>query len=105
MRGINDKNAAIRSFAERQAINAPLQGTAADIMKRAMIALRPALAEKKLGARMLLQVHDELLFEVPLAEKEETEKLVRVIMESAGTGLGVPLAVEAGWGENWNEAH
>ena len=105
IRGINDKNGAVRSFAERQAINAPLQGTAADIMKRAMIALRPALAEAKLGARMLLQVHDELLFEVPVAEKAETEALVKKVMESAGLGIGVPLAVEAGWGMNWADAH
>ena len=105
VRGINDKNAAMRNFAERQAINAPLQGTAADIMKRAMIALDPALAKAKLGARMLLQVHDELLFEVPVREQEETEALVKKIMEAAGSGLGVPLQVEAGWGDNWAEAH
>ncbi|MBI3440384.1 MAG: DNA polymerase I [Proteobacteria bacterium] len=105
VRGINDKNAGIRNFAERQAINAPLQGTAADIMKRAMIAMKPALAEAKLGARMLLQVHDELLFEVPLKEKDTTEILVKKIMESAGQGIGVPLHVEAGWGDNWADAH
>ena len=105
VRGINEKNGAIRSFAERQAINAPLQGTAADIMKRAMIALRPAIAEAGLGARMLLQVHDELLFEVPVKEKAETEALVKKVMESAGLGIGVPLAVEAGWGNNWADAH
>ena len=105
VRGINDKNPAMRNFAERQAINAPLQGTAADIMKRAMIALKPALAAEKLGARMLLQVHDELLFEVPTAEKEKTEALVKRVMEDAGSGLGVPLVVEAGWGDNWAEAH
>jgi DNA polymerase-1 len=105
LRGITDKNAAMRSFAERQAINAPLQGTAADIMKKAMIAIAPALVEAKLGARMLLQVHDELLFEVPVAEKAETEALVKKIMEDAGTGLGVPLVVDAGWGLNWADAH
>ncbi len=105
VRGINDKNAGIRNFAERQAINAPLQGTAADIMKRAMIAIKPALTEAGLNAKMLLQVHDELLFEVPLAEKDKTEALVKKIMESAGSGIGVPLAVEAGWGDNWAEAH
>ncbi len=102
--GINDKGP-MKSFAERQAINAPLQGTAADIMKRAMIALRPALAEAKLGAKMLLQVHDELLFEVPVKEKAETEALVKKIMESAGLGIGVPLEVGTGWGKNWAEAH
>ena len=105
LRGINDKNAAVRNFAERQAINAPLQGTAADVMKRAMVALKPALDAAKLGARMLLQVHDELLFEVPLGQEAETEVLVKSIMENAGAGLGVPLAVEAGWGDNWADAH
>ena len=106
VRGINDKNAGIRNFAERQAINAPLQGTAADIMKRAMVALAPELARAKLRARMLLQVHDELLFEVPASEQEDTQKLVCTVMENAGGGLiGVPLAVEAGWGDNWAEAH
>ncbi|MBI1215796.1 MAG: DNA polymerase I [Alphaproteobacteria bacterium] len=105
VRGINDKNPSMRNFAERQAVNAPLQGTAADIMKRAMIALVPALQKAKLGARMLLQVHDELLFEVPVKEKEETEALVRKVMEAAGAGIGVPLAAEAGWGKDWAEAH
>lgn len=105
VRGINDKNPAMRSFAERQAINAPLQGTAADIMKRAMIALAPALAQAGLGAKMLLQVHDELLFEVPQAEKDATEKLVKQVMEAAGPGISLPLVVEAGWGQNWAEAH
>lgn len=105
LRGINDKNPSMRNFAERQAINAPLQGTAADIMKRAMIALAPELEKAKLGARMLLQVHDELLFEVPVKEQEETAALVKKIMEAAGAGLGVPLHVEAGFGDNWAEAH
>ncbi|MDP2205367.1 MAG: DNA polymerase I [Alphaproteobacteria bacterium] len=105
VRGISDKNPAMRNFAERQAINAPLQGTAADIMKRAMIALGPALRAAKLDARMLLQVHDELLFEVPSAQKDDTEALVKRVMEAAGEGLSVPLAVEAGYGNNWAEAH
>lgn len=105
IRGINDKMQGMRGFAERQAVNAPLQGTAADVMKRAMIAMGPALHAENLGARMLLQVHDELLFEVPENEQPQTEALVKKIMESAGAGIGVPLAVEAGWGNNWNEAH
>jgi DNA polymerase-1 len=105
LRGINDKNPAMRGFAERQAINAPLQGTAADIMKRAMIALHPALKAAKLDARMLLQVHDELLFEVPVKQKQQTEELVVETMRAAGQGLGVPLEVEAGWGDNWAAAH
>ena len=102
---INDKNPAWRAGAERQAINAPLQGTAADIMKRAMIALPPALTAANLGARMLVQVHDELLFEVPLDQKEETAELVKRVMIEAGKGLSLPLAVEAGFGDNWAEAH
>lgn len=105
IRGINDKMQGVRQGAERQAINAPLQGTAADIMKRAMIALGPALAEAKLGARMLIQVHDELLFEVPLDQQAETEALVKRVMESSASGIDVPLTVEAGWGESWAAAH
>ncbi len=105
IRGINDKNPAFRAGAERQAVNAPLQGTAADIMKRAMVALPPALSAAKLGARMLLQVHDELLFEVPVDQKEETAELVKRVMIAAGKGLSLPLAVEAGYGDNWAEAH
>lgn len=103
--GIKDKNGAVRSFAERQAINAPLQGTSADIMKRAMIKLHTALPAANLNARMLLQVHDELLFEVPVGEEEKTESLIREIMEAAGKGLNIPLVVEAGWGDNWSQAH
>ncbi len=105
VRGINDKNMGIRNGAERQAINAPLQGTAADIMKRAMIALPGALARAGLGARMLVQVHDELLFEVPVAEQDTTAALVKKVMEEAGVGLSLPLVVECGFGQNWAEAH
>lgn len=105
VRGITDKNMAVRNFAERQAINAPLQGTAADIMKRAMVAMPDALRDAGLKARMLLQVHDELLFEVPLAEKDATRTLVKAVMEKAGEGLSVPLAVEANYGDNWQQAH
>ncbi|MBP2300572.1 DNA polymerase I [Azospirillum picis] len=104
MPGIQDKNAARRSFAERQAINAPIQGTAADIMKRAMNRMPAALAAAGSNARMLLQVHDELLFEVPEAEAEEAARIVRGVMEGAAH-LGVPLVAEAGIGNNWEEAH
>ncbi|HXV23606.1 MAG TPA: DNA polymerase I [Alphaproteobacteria bacterium] len=106
--GINDRNPARRSFMERAAINAPLQGSAADIIKRAMIRVAPALKAAGLKARMLLQVHDELLFEVPRAETEETAALVRKVMEGApepAVRLAVPLVAEAGWGRNWAEAH
>jgi DNA polymerase-1 len=104
---IADKNGAHRAFAERQAINAPLQGAAADIIKRAMILLPGALQSAKLGAKMLLQVHDELVFEVPQAQADDTTVLVKTIMENAAqaVNLTVPLVVEAGTGQNWDEAH
>lgn len=102
--GIADKNPARRGYAERQAINAPLQGGAADVIKRAMVKLPRALAEAGLGARMLLQVHDELLFEAPAAEAEATAALARQVMEAAAQ-LSVPLVVETGIGGSWAEAH
>lgn len=106
--GINEKNAARRNFAERQSINAPLQGTAADIMKRAMIRVVPTLQEAKLGARLLLQVHDELIFEVPIEELNDTTACVKKIMENAPApcvSLRVPLVAESGHADNWAEAH
>ena len=101
---IADKNPARRNFSERAAINAPLQGAAADIIKRAMIRLPGALEDAGLGARMLLQVHDELLFEVPDTEVDDTAALVTRTMESAAH-LSVPLTVETGRGRSWAEAH
>ncbi|MFV3073906.1 DNA polymerase I [Niveispirillum fermenti] len=101
--GIQEKGAR-KAYAERQAINAPIQGTAADIIKRAMIRLPGALADAGLKARMLLQVHDELLFEVPDAEVEATSTLVRAVMEGAAD-IGIPLVAEAGTGASWAEAH
>jgi DNA polymerase-1 len=102
--GINEKNPAKRGFAERQAINAPIQGSAADIIKRAMIRVPTALAAAKLDAKMLLQVHDELLFEVPDKQVEATSAVVRKVMEGA-VSLSVPLVAEAGAGATWAEAH
>jgi DNA polymerase-1 len=102
--GIDDRNPARRGYAERQAINAPLQGGAADIIKRAMVRLPAALAEAGLRARMLLQVHDELLFEAPEEEAEATAALARRVMEGAAR-LSVPLVVETGRGHTWAEAH
>ncbi|MDX1940288.1 MAG: DNA polymerase I [Saprospiraceae bacterium] len=104
IRGINEKNGPMRNFAERQAINAPIQGTAADIMKKAMTRMHDALAARKLSARMMLQVHDELLFEVPEAQRADTAEVVRGVMESVAT-LSIPLVAEAGFGANWKEAH
>ncbi len=106
--GINDKNPARRSFMERAAINAPIQGSAADIIKRAMIRIDPALDAANLKARMLLQVHDELLFEVPEAEVEATSAVVKKVMEGAAgpaLELSVPLVADAGVGDNWAAAH
>ncbi|MEQ9046568.1 MAG: DNA polymerase I [Sneathiellaceae bacterium] len=102
--GINSKNPAERAFNARAALTAPIQGTAADIIKRAMVALPPALAAAGLSARMLLQVHDELLFEVPDAEVEAVRALVAKVMQGAAH-LSVPLEVEAGAGDSWGQAH
>jgi DNA polymerase-1 len=104
MPGINEKNPARRASAERQAINARLQGTAADIMRRAMIKVSDAIDREKLPARLLLQVHDELMLEVPDGAEAEVAARVRAVMEST-VSLGVPLQADAGWGVNWGEAH
>ncbi|HYZ34592.1 MAG TPA: DNA polymerase I [Crenalkalicoccus sp.] len=101
---IRAKDMARRAGAERAAINAPFQGGAAEVIKRAMVRLPGALAEAGLAARMLLQVHDELVFEVPEAEVEPTAALVREVMEGVAS-LRVPLAVEVGTGRSWAEAH
>src|SRR5271154_6760386 len=106
--GIRDANPMRRAGAERQAINAPLQGSAADIIKRAMGRLPAALEQAGLKARMLLQVHDELLFETPEDEVEATAGLVKQVMEGACAPrleLSVPLIVETGWARSWDEAH
>ena len=101
---ITSENSRVRSFAENAAINTPVQGSAADIIKRAMIDVEQALEGSELRALMLLQVHDELLFEVPAKELEATEALVREKMSSA-VELQVPLDVDCGSGKNWLEAH
>ena len=94
----------MRGFAERQAINAPIQGSAADIIKRAMIRIPAALKTAGLSAKMLLQVHDELVFDVHLDEKEVLEKMVKESMEGA-LKLSVPLEVEYKIAGNWLDAH
>jgi DNA polymerase-1 len=101
---INARNAALRQYAERSAINAPMQGTAADIIKRAMLALDAWLTREEHGARLLLQVHDELVVEAPLAHVDEVRAEIIRIMESAAE-LAVPLRVDSGVGANWDEAH
>ena len=102
--GINDKNHAHRAFSERAAINAPLQGSAADIMKRALVRMHRALDRAKLPARMLLSVHDEILFEVRESAAQDLRALAKREMEAAAQ-LDVPLTVETGAGPNWDEAH
>ncbi len=101
-------NPSIRSFNERAAINARLQGSAADIIRRAMIRMEGALAKHKLAAQMLLQVHDELVFEVPDAEVEKSLPVIKAVMEEAplpAVALSVPLQVEAHAADNWDAAH
>ncbi|WP_032113742.1 DNA polymerase I [Candidatus Paracaedibacter symbiosus] len=102
--GILDKSPGMRGFAERQAINAPLQGTNADIIKKAMHRIPQTLEQHQLHAKMLLQVHDELIFEVPEAEVEKTTEVLRKLMEGI-VHLKVPLVVGVGVGNNWDEAH
>jgi DNA polymerase-1 len=106
LRDINSRNATLRGYTERNAINAPIQGTAADIIKMAMINIHDFLEREKLGTKMILQVHDELVFD---AVKEEVEYVTPKIRELMTTALllphGVPLEVEVGTGDNWLKAH
>ncbi|HUI31313.1 MAG TPA: DNA polymerase I [Candidatus Acidoferrales bacterium] len=101
---INSKNSAVRMAEERQAINMPIQGTAADMIKLAMIAIHHEMKKKDMKSRMLLQVHDELVFESPKSEVKELEKLVTDRMKTA-MKLSVPVDVEVGTGPNWLDAH
>ena len=106
--GITAGNPAQRGFAERQAINAPIQGSAADIIKRAMIRIPDALAKAGLDARMLLQVHDELIFEADEPTAEDAVRVIRQVMEAAASPvleLAVPLVADAGIADSWAEAH
>jgi DNA polymerase-1 len=95
-------NRALRQAAEREAINMPIQGTAADIVKRAMITLHKELSARHTGARMLLQVHDELVLEAPADQVDETAALVVQVMENAAT-LDAPLRANASVGDNWRD--
>ncbi len=107
LRDINSRNGTIRSFAERNAINAPLQGTAADIIKRAMIDVHAWLAASpELKTRMILQVHDELVFDVPVAEVAiVSEKIAELMIQALPLPGGTPMEVEIGLGDNWLKAH
>ena len=108
IRDVKAQSAAVRAFGERQAINAPIQGSAADIIRRAMVRLAPALAENDLDAQLLLQVHDELVLEVADAQAKQVCNVARAVMEKATLPviqLRVPLVVDARSGKNWDEAH
>ena len=101
---INAKNATVRALAERNAVNAPIQGTAADIIKLAMIGVDRKMAEEGLKSKMVLQIHDELLFDTISSEREKLMSIVKEQMEHV-TELSVPLTVECNYGKNWLEAH
>ena len=101
---IKGGNGPRRAGAERQAINAPMQGTAADLIKLAMIAVQDWLEKEKLGTRMIMQVHDELVLEVPEGELELVKQKLPELMAGVAT-LKVPLVAETGVGRNWEEAH
>ncbi len=104
LRDINSRNATMRGYAERNAINAPIQGSAADIIKIAMVNIHDWLKQERLKTKMIMQVHDELVFEVPKGEMEKVKENVVGLMMSA-VELEVPMEVEAGEGENWLKAH
>ena len=104
LQDINSRNAVVRGYAERNAINAPIQGSAADIIKVAMVNIYNRFKKENVQAKMILQVHDELNFSVPFNEKELVEKIVIEEMERAYK-MHVPLKADCGWGKNWLEAH
>jgi DNA polymerase-1 len=104
VKDINAKNPNLRAFSERAAINAPLQGTAADIIKRAMIAVQKRLKTEMPDVRLLLQVHDELLLEAPEMQAEKAAAIVKSEMEAAAQ-LSIPLTVEAAFGDDWGSIH
>ena len=101
---LTSSNRQVRESAERVAINSPIQGSAADLIKIAMIQLSLSIKKLNLKSKMILQVHDELVFECPIEEKKVMESIVRKEMEGV-CKLLVPLVVDIGWGKNWNEAH
>jgi DNA polymerase-1 len=108
IKNINETNFNVRGFAERQAINAPIQGTAADIIKLVMIELNKMILNKELEAKILLQVHDELIFEIDDSKKDISVNKIKNIMENFHLkfkNFEVPLLVDYGTGDNWGDAH
>jgi DNA polymerase-1 len=104
LRDINSANQTVRGFAERNAINAPIQGSAADMIKIAMIGIHQDIKDQKLGSKMTMQVHDELVFDVIVNETEIMKKIIIDRMKNA-IKMEVPILVEVGVGRNWLEAH
>jgi DNA polymerase-1 len=104
LKNINSRNATVRQAAERDAINTPIQGSAADLIKVAMVRVDRAMKEAGLRSKMVLQIHDELVFDAPVDEIERLSEIIRREMSSA-MDFGVPLEVEIGVGNNWLEAH
>jgi DNA polymerase-1 len=104
LKNINSRNATVRQAAERDAINTPIQGSAADLIKVAMVKVDRAMKEAGLRSKMVLQIHDELVFDAPVDEIERLSEIIRREMSSA-MDFGVPLEVEIGVGNNWLEAH
>jgi DNA polymerase I len=104
LKDINSQNAIVRGGAERNAVNAPIQGSAADIIKIAMITIHKKLTSENWKSKMLLQVHDELVFDVHLSELEKIQPMIKYEMENAYK-IAVPLEIELGIGKNWLEAH
>ncbi len=104
LKDINSRNGMLRAMAERNAINAPIQGSAADIIKKAMIDVQSAMEKQNLKSKMLLQVHDELVFDMHKEEEDVLKNLVKIHMQTA-VELGVPIIVDLGIGDNWLEAH
>ena len=105
LRDINSKNQTVRAQAERNAINSPIQGAAADMIKLAMIHIHDEMKKRKLKSKMLLQVHDELVFDLHKKEEKEMKSLVEDLMKNAMPALTVPIEVGTGVGVNWLEAH
>jgi DNA polymerase-1 len=105
LRDINSRNSLARSNAERMAINTPVQGTAADLIKIAMIKINNEIQSRNLKSRMILQVHDELVFDMHISEQDILPKIVVENMENAIGGLKVKIKVDTGTGNNWLEAH
>jgi DNA polymerase-1 len=104
LRDINSANQTVRGFAERNAINAPIQGSAADMIKIAMIRIHQDIIDQKLKSKMTMQVHDELVFDVLKSETEQMKKIIQDRMQNA-IKMKVPILVEIGEGSNWLEAH